>query len=56
MISNQEMPKKLPKEEWELMPMLYIGHLKIGQKDPNGDHVIKKKQKKRRFLKRRIAY
>ena len=24
------------------MLMLYIGHLKIGQKDPNGDHVIKK--------------
>ena len=37
MISNQDMPKKLPKEDWELMPMLYIGHLKIGQKDPNGD-------------------
>ena len=37
MISNQDMPKKLPKEDWELMPMLYIGHQKIGQKDPNGD-------------------
>ena len=35
---------KLPKEDWEFMPMLYIGHLKIGQKDPNGDHVIQKKK------------
>ena len=35
---------KLPKEDWELMPMLYIGHLKIGQKDQNGDQKIRKKQ------------
>ena len=50
MISNQDMPKKLQKEDWELMPMLYIGHLKIGQKDPNGDYVIKKYQEKTVFL------
>ena len=47
MISNQDMPKKLPKEDWELMPMLYIGHLKIGQKDPNGDP---KKIRNKHFL------
>ena len=47
MISNQDMPKKLPKEDWELMPMLYIGHQKIGQKDPNGDQ---KKIRKKYFL------
>ena len=46
MISNQDMPKKLPKEDWKLMPIIYIGHLKIGQKDPNGD---KKNQKKNIF-------
>ena len=53
MISNQDMPKKLPKEDWKLMPMLYIGHLKIGQKDPNGDHVIKKKAGKKKIFKKK---
>ena len=44
MISNQDMPKKLLKEDWKLMPIIYIGHLKIGQKDQNGDQKIRKKQ------------
>ena len=37
MNSEQDMTKKLQNEEYELIPMPYIGPQKIGQKDQNGD-------------------
>jgi len=58
MISNQDMPKKLPKEDWKLMPIIYIGHLKIGQKDQNGDQknqeIFFHHQEKEHFLEEQL--